>query len=192
MQGRVVISWYPVLRCTWFDRIRTIAGGRRRFSTELKLAVVGERMRPGMSISYVAAATGSAQACCSTGRGFDEARRRCAPTIRWWRLRSRLSCAAYLLTACHVLSGLDPPSPLWPIVRRDAPPVPNRMPSARRICQDDLASSRLRTNCRPPHASYRSECGAPCKFPRISLRLLALMQSQNTSAHTTTNSHDAP
>jgi hypothetical protein len=50
----------------------------------------------------------------------------------------------------------------------------------------------LRTNCRPRRASYRSECGAPCKFPRTSLRSLTLMQSQNTPTHTTTNSHDAP
>src|SRR6476620_10071484 len=39
-----------------FSRIEVITGvaRRRRFSTELKLAVVAETMQPGMSVSYVA------------------------------------------------------------------------------------------------------------------------------------------
>ena len=39
-----------------FSRVEVITGvaRRRRFSTELKLAVVGETMQPGMSVSYVA------------------------------------------------------------------------------------------------------------------------------------------
>src|SRR5215469_10658554 len=39
-----------------FSKVEVISGiaRRRRFSTELKLAVVGETMQPGMSISYVA------------------------------------------------------------------------------------------------------------------------------------------
>ena len=39
-----------------FSKIEVITGvaRRRRFSTELKLAVVAETMQPGMSISYVA------------------------------------------------------------------------------------------------------------------------------------------
>jgi transposase len=39
-----------------FSRVEVISGvaRRRRFSTELKLAVVAETMQPGMSISYVA------------------------------------------------------------------------------------------------------------------------------------------
>jgi transposase len=39
-----------------FSKIEVISGvaRRRRFSTELKLAVVAEAMQPGMSISYVA------------------------------------------------------------------------------------------------------------------------------------------
>src|ERR1700756_4485570 len=39
-----------------FSKVEVITGvaRRRRFSTELKLAVVAETMQPGMSISYVA------------------------------------------------------------------------------------------------------------------------------------------
>ena len=39
-----------------FSKVEVITGvaRRRRFSTELKLAVVAETMRPGMSVSYVA------------------------------------------------------------------------------------------------------------------------------------------
>jgi transposase len=39
-----------------FSKVETITGvaRRRRFSTDLKLAVVAETMQPGMSISYVA------------------------------------------------------------------------------------------------------------------------------------------
>jgi transposase len=39
-----------------FSRVEAITGvaRRRRFTTEQKLAVVSERMQPGMSISYVA------------------------------------------------------------------------------------------------------------------------------------------
>src|SRR5947207_11230808 len=39
-----------------FSKVKVITGvaRRRRFSTELKLAVVAETMQPGMSISYVA------------------------------------------------------------------------------------------------------------------------------------------
>jgi transposase len=39
-----------------FSKVEVISGvaRRRRFSTELKLAVVAETMRPGMSVSYVA------------------------------------------------------------------------------------------------------------------------------------------
>src|SRR6516165_3318299 len=39
-----------------FSRVEVITGvaRRRRFSTELKLAVVAETMQPGMSVSYVA------------------------------------------------------------------------------------------------------------------------------------------
>jgi len=39
-----------------FSKVEVISGiaRRRRFSTELKVAVVGETMQPGMSISYVA------------------------------------------------------------------------------------------------------------------------------------------
>ena len=39
-----------------FSKVEVISGvaRRRRFSTELKLAVVAETMQPGMSISYVA------------------------------------------------------------------------------------------------------------------------------------------
>ncbi len=39
-----------------FSKVEVITGvaRRRRFSTELKLAVVTETMQPGMSISYVA------------------------------------------------------------------------------------------------------------------------------------------
>ena len=39
-----------------FSRVEIITGvaRRRRFTTEQKLAVVGETMQPGMSISYVA------------------------------------------------------------------------------------------------------------------------------------------
>jgi transposase len=38
-----------------FSKVEVISGvaGRRRFSTELKLAVVAEAMQPSMSISYV-------------------------------------------------------------------------------------------------------------------------------------------
>jgi len=41
-----------------FSKVEVISGvaRRRRFSTELKLAVVAETMHPGMSISYVARA----------------------------------------------------------------------------------------------------------------------------------------
>ena len=39
-----------------FSKVEVITGvaRRRRFSTELKLAVVAETMQPGMSVSYVA------------------------------------------------------------------------------------------------------------------------------------------
>ena len=39
-----------------FLKVEVITGvaRRRRFSTDLKLAVIGERMQPGMPISYVA------------------------------------------------------------------------------------------------------------------------------------------
>jgi transposase len=39
-----------------FSKVEAITGvaRRRRFSTELKLAVVAETMQPGMSVSYVA------------------------------------------------------------------------------------------------------------------------------------------
>jgi transposase len=39
-----------------FSKVEVITGvaRRRRFSTDLKLAVVAETMQPGMSISYVA------------------------------------------------------------------------------------------------------------------------------------------
>src|SRR5437660_11160170 len=39
-----------------FSKVEVISGvaRRRRFSTELKLAVVAETMQPGMSVSYVA------------------------------------------------------------------------------------------------------------------------------------------
>jgi transposase-like protein len=44
-----------------FSKVEAITGvaRRRRFSSDLKLAVVAETMRPGMSVSYVAAGTGS-------------------------------------------------------------------------------------------------------------------------------------
>jgi transposase len=40
---------------------------RRRFSTELKLAVVSETMQPGMSVSYVARRHGLSPSWCSAG-----------------------------------------------------------------------------------------------------------------------------
>ena len=55
-----------------FSKVEVITGvaRRRRFPTELKLAVVAETMQPGMSISYVApAAMGSRRAWCSVGGG---------------------------------------------------------------------------------------------------------------------------
>jgi transposase len=42
---------------------------RRRFSIDLKLAVVAETMQPGMSISYVARRHGSHRAWCFVGGG---------------------------------------------------------------------------------------------------------------------------
>jgi transposase len=52
-----------------FSKVEVITGDarRRRFSTELKLAVVAETMQPGMSVSYVARATGSRPAWYSAG-----------------------------------------------------------------------------------------------------------------------------
>jgi len=54
-----------------FSKVEVITGvaRRRRFSTDLKLAVVAETMQPGMSISYVLAAMGSHRAWCSVGGG---------------------------------------------------------------------------------------------------------------------------
>jgi transposase len=47
-----------------FSKIEVITGGarRRRFSTDLKLAVIAETMQPGMSISYGANLTLGARA----------------------------------------------------------------------------------------------------------------------------------
>ena len=52
-----------------FSKVEVITGvaRRRRFSTDLKLAVVAETMQPGMSVSYVAAATGCHPAWYSAG-----------------------------------------------------------------------------------------------------------------------------
>jgi transposase len=43
-----------------FSKVEVITGvaRRRRFSAELKLALVAESMQPGMSVSYVARVTG--------------------------------------------------------------------------------------------------------------------------------------
>ena len=52
-----------------FSKVEVITGvaRRRRFSSELKLAVVAETMQPGMSVSYVALATGCRRAWSSAG-----------------------------------------------------------------------------------------------------------------------------
>jgi len=54
-----------------FSKVEVITdiARRRRFSTDLKLAVVAEAMQPGMSISMLLAATGFRPAWCSAGGG---------------------------------------------------------------------------------------------------------------------------
>jgi transposase len=52
-----------------FSKVEVITGiaRRRRFSTELKLAVVAETMQPGMSVSLLPAAAGCHRAWYSAG-----------------------------------------------------------------------------------------------------------------------------
>ena len=52
-----------------FSKVEVITGvaRRRRFSTDLKLAVVAETMQPGMSVSMLLGATGSRPAWYSAG-----------------------------------------------------------------------------------------------------------------------------
>jgi transposase len=69
-----------------FSRVEVTTGPehRRRFSTDLKLAVVAETMQPGMSISYVARRHGLSPSLVFRRRRLmsEGARRRCAPTTR--------------------------------------------------------------------------------------------------------------
>jgi len=54
-----------------FSKVEVITGvaRRRRFSTELKLALVAETMQPGLSSAMLPAATGYRRACCFAGDG---------------------------------------------------------------------------------------------------------------------------
>src|SRR5260370_3399716 len=91
-----------------FSKVEVITSvaRRRRFSIELKLAVVAETIQPGMSISYVARRHGLSPSLiilvfCWRRLMSDGARKPCAPTMRWWRLpRSAAS-----QNECASLSG---------------------------------------------------------------------------------------
>src|SRR6476469_6883563 len=66
-----------------FSKVEVITGvaRRRRFSTELKLALVAESMQPGMSVSYVARRDGlSPSLVVRWRRLLSEGREPCAPT----------------------------------------------------------------------------------------------------------------
>jgi transposase len=102
-----------------FSKVEVITGiaRRRRFSTDLKLAVVAETMQPGMSISYVARRHGLSPSLVFRWRrlmseGGREAVRadgevvpaaeagrleeRVRPHLRLTQRRSRLSARAFL------------------------------------------------------------------------------------------------
>jgi transposase len=55
----------------WYSQVEVISGVARRlrFSPDLKLAVVAETMQPGISVSYVALATGCRRVWYSAGGG---------------------------------------------------------------------------------------------------------------------------
>lgn len=73
-----------------FSKVEMITGvaRRRRFSTDLKLAIVAETMQPGMSINYGFRRHGLSPSLVFRWRRLmsQGARRRCAPTTRSWRL----------------------------------------------------------------------------------------------------------
>jgi transposase len=60
-----------------FSKVEVITGvaRRRRFPSELKLAVVAETMQPGMSVSYVARRHGLLEATDERGRQGSDTRR---------------------------------------------------------------------------------------------------------------------
>jgi transposase len=73
-----------------FSKVEVITGvaRRRRFSIDLKLAVVAETMQPGMSISYVARRHGLSPSLVFRWRRLmsEGGRKPCEPTMRSWRL----------------------------------------------------------------------------------------------------------
>jgi transposase len=67
-----------------FSKVEVITGvaRRRRFSTDLKLAVVAETMQPGMSISYVARRHGLSPSLVFRWRRLMSGKRSADPTLR--------------------------------------------------------------------------------------------------------------
>jgi hypothetical protein len=86
-----------------FSRVEVITGvvRRRRFSVELKLALVAETMQPGMSVSYVARRHGLSPSLLFRWRRLmsEGGKEAVAPMMRSWRLprsaASKSGCASW-------------------------------------------------------------------------------------------------
>jgi transposase-like protein len=99
-----------------FSKVEVITGvaRRRRFSTDLKLAVVAETMQPGMTISYVARRHGLAPSLVFRWRRLMSGSSR---TRKKWTTTASLRPGKAAPKARSGRAGSTRPAPALPLIR---------------------------------------------------------------------------